>query len=202
MTMQERPLRILVIDPNRIRVSIIEEGLREAGHDDVVIISDMGQLMRRVVDAEPDVIIMDLENPNRDMLEHALQVSRAARRPIAMFVDTTDAAATEAAIDAGVSAYVVDGLRKDRVKPILDMAIKRFNAIERMRAEVEAVKTELSERKMIDRAKGILMRSRGLSEEQAYQLLRKTAMNQSRKIAQVAESLILAAGLLEGDREW
>ncbi|MCB1503935.1 MAG: ANTAR domain-containing protein [Hyphomicrobiaceae bacterium] len=200
--MQERPLRILVIDPNRIRVSIIEEGLREAGHDDVVIISDMGQLMRRVVDAEPDVIIMDLENPNRDMLEHALQVSRAARRPIAMFVDTTDAAATEAAIDAGVSAYVVDGLRKDRVKPILDMAIKRFNAIERMRAEVEAVKTELSERKMIDRAKGILMRSRGLSEEQAYQLLRKTAMNQSRKIAQVAESLILAAGLLEGDREW
>ena len=200
--MQERPLRILVIDPNRIRVSIIEEGLREAGHDDVVIISDMGQLMRRVVDAEPDVIIMDLENPNRDMLEHALQVSRAARRPIAMFVDTTDAAATEAAIDAGVSAYVVDGLRKDRVKPILDMAIKRFNAIERMRAEVEAVKTELSERKMIDRAKGILMRSRGLSEEQAYQLLRKTAMHQSRKIAQVAESLILAAGLLEGDREW
>jgi response regulator NasT len=116
-----------------------------------------------------------------------------------MFVDRTDAAATEAAIDAGVSAYVVDGLKKERVKPILDMAIKRFNVIERMRQDVEAAKTELSERKQIDRAKGLLMRTRGLSEEEAYQLLRKAAMNQGRKIAQVAESLILAAGLLGGD---
>lgn len=181
-----------------MRASIIDEGLREAGHDNVMLVTDMANLMRRVVDADPDVIIMDLENPNRDVLEHALQVSRAARRPIAMFVDRTDAAATEAAIDAGVSAYVVDGLKKERVKPILDMAIKRFNVIERMRQDVEAAKTELSERKQIDRAKGLLMRTRGLSEEEAYQLLRKAAMNQGRKIAQVAESLILAAGLLGG----
>lgn len=198
-SMDERPLHILVIDPNRMRASVIEEGLREAGHDDVAILTDMTNLMRSVVDADPDVIIMDLENPNRDVLEHALQVSRAARRPIAMFVDRTDAAATEAAIDAGVSAYVVDGLKKERVKPILDMAIKRFSVIERMRQEIEAAKTELSERKQIDRAKGLLMRTRGLSEEQAYQLLRKTAMNQGRKIAQVAESLIMAAGLLGGE---
>ncbi len=173
--------------------------MRDAGHGDVVLISDMRNLMRQVVEADPDVIIMGLENPNRDVLEHALQVSRAARRPIAMFVDRTDTAATEAAIDAGVSAYVVDGLRKERVKPILDLAIKRFNVIERMRQEIEAAQTELSERKLIERAKGILMRTRKLSEEEAYQLLRKTAMNQSRKIAQVAESLVLAAGLLEGD---
>ncbi len=198
MRMQDRSLHILVIDPNRMRASIIDEGLREAGHDNVMLVTDMANLMRRVVDADPDVIIMDLENPNRDVLEHALQVSRAARRPIAMFVDRTDAAATEAAIDAGVSAYVVDGLKKERVKPILDMAIKRFNVIERMRQDVEAAKTELSERKQIDRAKGLLMRTRGLSEEEAYQLLRKAAMNQGRKIAQVAESLILAAGLLGG----
>lgn len=195
----DKPLHILLIDANRARAGVIEEGLREAGHADVTIISDMQNLMRRVVDADPDVIIMDLENPNRDVLEHALAVSRAARRPIAMFVDRTDAAATEAAIDAGVSAYVVDGLRKERVKPILDMAISRFNVIERMRREIETAKAQLSERKTIDRAKGILMRTRGLTEDQAYQLMRKTAMNQSRRIAEVAQSLVLAAGLLEGD---
>ncbi|MCB1513328.1 MAG: response regulator, partial [Hyphomicrobiaceae bacterium] len=113
--MHDKSLNILVIDPNRMRASIIEEGLREAGHHDVTLLTDMSNLMRQVVDADPDVIIMDLENPNRDVLEHAFQVSRAARRPIAMFVDRTDAAATEAAIDAGVSAYVVDGLKKERV---------------------------------------------------------------------------------------
>ncbi len=196
--MIDKPLHILVIDANRVRASIIEEGLRDAGHGDVKLVSDMRNLMRQVVEADPDVIIMDLENPNRDVLEHALQVSRAARRPIAMFVDRTDTAAIEAAIDAGVSAYVVDGLKKERVKPILDLAIKRFNVIERMRCEIEAAQTELSERKLIERAKGILMRTRGFSEEEAYKLLRTTAMNQSRKISQVAESLVLAAGLLEG----
>ena len=192
-------LRILVIDRNKVRASIIEEGLHQGGDFDVIIIEDMTHLMRHVVDADPDVIILDLANPDRDMLEHALQVTRAVRRPIAMFVDTTDAAATEAAIDAGVSAYVVDGLRKERVKPILDMAISRFNAVDRLKRELESAKGELAERKMIDRAKSILMTSKGLDEQQAYQLLRKTAMNQSRKIAQVAESLVLAFNMLNDE---
>jgi len=194
-------LRILVIDKNRLRASIIEDGLRECGHEHVVVVSEMAGLMRRVVDADPDVIIMDLENPNRDMLEYALEVSRAVRRPIAMFVDRTDSAATVAAIDAGVSTYVVDGLRKDMVKPILDMAISRFNAVERMRRELEEAQSKLADRVAIDRAKGIIMRAKGLSEEQAYQLLRKTAMNQSRRIAQVAESLVMASSLLGGDEQ-
>ena len=192
-------LRILVIDRNKVRASIIEEGLHQGGDFDVIIIEDMTHLMRHVVDADPDVIILDLANPDRDMLEHALQVTRAVRRPIAMFVDTTDAAAIEAAIDAGVSAYVVDGLRKERVKPILDMAISRFNAVDRLKRELESAKGELAERKMIDRAKSILMTSKGLDEQQAYQLLRKTAMNQSRKIAQVAESLVLAFNMLNDE---
>jgi response regulator NasT len=199
--MSDRDLRILVIDNNVLRSSIIEEGLRESGHCDVTLITDMTDLMTKVVQVDPDVIVMALENPNRDMLEHALLVSRAARRPIAMFVDRSDAAATEAAIDAGVSAYVIDGLRKDRVKPILDMAITRFNAIERLRSDLEAARTELSERKIIDRAKGIPMRSKGISEDDAYRLLRKTAMNQSRKISQVAESLIVAASILGKDED-
>lgn len=199
VTMSPKPLRILVIDQNKIRASIIEEGLRQGGGVDVVIVDDLSRLMRHVVDTDPDVIIIDLESPDRDTLEHAFLVSRTVRRPIAMFVDTSDTASTEAAIDAGVSAYVVDGLRKDRVKPILDMAVRRFNAVDRLRRELEEAKSELAERKTIDRAKGILMRTKGLNEEQAYQLLRKTAMNQNRKIAQVAESLVLSFSMLNDE---
>ena len=199
VTMSPKPLRILVIDQNKIRASIIEEGLRQGDDVDVVIVDDLTRLMRHVVDTDPDVIIIDLESPDRDMLEHAFLVSRTVRRPIAMFVDSSDTASTEAAIDAGVSAYVVDGLRKDRVKPILDMAVRRFNAVDRLRRELEEAKSELAERKTIDRAKGILMRTKGLNEEQAYQLLRKTAMNQNRKIAQVAESLVLSFSLLNDE---
>jgi two-component system, response regulator / RNA-binding antiterminator len=189
-------LRILIVDNNRIRASIIEAGLRDNGHSHVAHVSDIADLLRQVVDANPDVVIIDLENPNRDMLEHALIVSRAIRRPVAMFVDQTDASMTEAAIDAGVSAYVVDGLRKERVKPIIDMAISRFNAVERLRQELDDARTKLSDRKIIDRAKGLLMQAHGLEESAAYDLLRKTAMNQSRKISQVAESLVLSEDLI------
>ena len=125
------------------------------------------------------------------------QLSRSVKRPIAMFVDRSDKGMIEAAIDAGVSAYVVDGLRQERVKPILDMAISRFNAFSRMARELEEARSELEGRKVIDRAKGILMKSRGISEDEAYRLLRKTAMSQNRKIAEIAQSLVLAAGLLE-----
>lgn len=186
-----------MIDADRIRASIIEDGLREAGIGSVVVISDVSEVMRRIVEIDPDVVFIDLENPNRDQLEYMLQVSRAVKRPVAMFVDRSDQSATEAAIDAGVSAYIVDGLKKERVKSILDMAVSRFNAFDRMSRELEAVRNELAERKAIDKAKALLMRLRGLSEPEAYALLRRTAMNQSRRIADVAEGLILAAGLLE-----
>jgi len=151
--------------------------------------------------SDPDVIFIDLENPNRDQLEHMLQVSRAVKRPVAMFVDRTDQAATEAAIEAGVSAYIVDGLKKERVKAILEMAISRFKAFDRLKRELEAARTELADRKTIDRAKAIVMKTRGLSEPDAYALLRRTAMNQNRRIADIAESLILAAGLLGEDEK-
>ena len=198
--MSAASLRILVIDANRIRASIIEEGLREAGHDRVTVIEGTGQLVRRIVDLDPDVIIIDLEDPNRDVLEHMFQVSRAVTRPVAMFVDRSDQPMIEAAIEAGVSAYIVDGLKKERVKPIMDTAISRFAAFERLRRELLDTRSQLADRKSIERAKGILMRSRGIGENEAYQLLRRTAMNQNRRIAQVAESLIVAAGLLgEGE---
>lgn len=192
-----KPLSILVIDDNTARASVIEAGLRDEGHDHVTVLTDVTNVARQIVELDPDVVVIDLGNPNRDMLENMFQLTRAIKRPIAMFVDSSDKASIEAAIDAGVSAYIVDGLRKDRVRPILDMAISRFEAFSRMERELEEVRSELQARKVIDKAKAILMKSKGLSEDAAYQLLRKTAMNQNRKISDIAQSLVTASQLLE-----
>ncbi len=129
-------LTILVIDENAIRASIIEEGLTESGHLNVRVIHEMQGVARLIETMDPDVIIIDIENPNRDMMEHMFQLTRMISRPIAMFVDRSDTAAIEAAVDAGVSAYVVDGLKKERIKPILDMAVSRFNAFSRLQREL------------------------------------------------------------------
>ncbi|MBD8555215.1 ANTAR domain-containing response regulator [Rhizobium sp. CFBP 8762] len=189
-------LTILVIDENAIRASIIEEGLSEAGHLNVKVIHEMQGVARLIETMDPDVIIIDIENPNRDMMEHMFQLTRMISRPIAMFVDRSDTAAIEAAVDAGVSAYVVDGLKKERVKPILDMAVSRFNAFSRLQRELAEARNALEERKVIERAKGILMKMRGLSEEQAFALLRQTAMNEKKKLADIAQSVVTAAGML------
>ena len=185
-----------MIDENPIRRAILEAGLREAGFENVKILTNMKGLIDQIYVIDPDVIVIDLENPSRDVLEQMFQVSRLVRRPIAMFVDQSDRATIEAAIDAGVSAYIVDGLKKERVRPILDMTISRFRAFDALRAELESTRSALKERKLIDRAKGILMKTKGLDEDGAYQLLRRTAMNQNRKIVDVAESLISAFDLL------
>jgi response regulator NasT len=192
-------LSILVIDENRVRAAIIEEGLREAGHSRITVISEMLGLVRRIEETAPDVIVIDLENPNRDMLEHLFRVSRAVRKPVAMFVDKSDTAMIAQAIAAGVSAYVVDGLRKERVKAILDLAVSRFNAFERIRAELETAKQALSDRKAIDRAKGILMKMKKINEDEAYALLRQAAMHQNMRIAKVAEGVIATADLFKGE---
>jgi response regulator NasT len=194
-------LTILVIDENAIRASIIEEGLREAGHAKVTVVHEVNGIARIIETLQPDVIFIDLENPNRDQLEHMFQVSRTVKRPVAMFVDQSDQASIEAAIEAGVSAYIVDGLKKERVKTILDMAISRFNAFDRLRRELDAARSELADRKQIDRAKAILMKTRGMTEPDAYALLRRTAMNTNKRIVDIAEGLIVAAGLLDAEGE-
>lgn len=193
----DRPLKIALIDESPVRAAIIEEGLREAGHAAIIRIADRADLLERIYAIDPDVILIDLENPSRDVLEQMFQVSRVVRRPVGMFVDQTDSAAIEQAIDAGVSAYVVDGLRKERVKPILETVISRFNAFSRLRAELDQAKSALEDRKVIDRAKGVLMKQKGLTEEQAYALLRKVAMNEKKKIAEIAQSVVTAAELLK-----
>lgn len=198
--MKSRPLRILIIDENAVRAAILEDGLcatSDAAAVEVHRIRDMANLLPRVAAVDPDVILIDLENPSRDTLEQMFHVSRSVRRPIAMFVDKSDSATVQAAIDAGVSAYVVDGLRKERVRSILDVTISRFHAFDRLQGELQAARSALEDRTVVERAKAILMRQRGCSEEQAYVLLRRTAMNQNRKIVELARSLVAAAALLE-----
>jgi response regulator NasT len=185
--MTQRSLRILIIDENAVRAAILEEGLRlassgeEGGTLEVHHIRDTANLLARIGAVDPDVILIDLENPSRDTLEQMFQVSRLARRPIAMFVDKSDSATVQAAIDAGVSAYVVDGLRKERVRSILDVTISRFHAFDRLQSELHQAKSALEDRKIIEQAKAILMQQRGCSEDDAYVLLRRTAMNQNRQ---------------------
>jgi len=193
----EAPLKILVIDENPIRRAILDAGLKDAGFTDITLMGDTNGLLERIYAVDPDVIIIDLQNPSRDVLEQMFQVSRIVRRPIAMFVDQSDRATIEKAIDAGVSAYIVDGLKRERVRAILDMTISRFGAFERLRAELEETKSALKERKVIEKAKGILMKSRGLDEAAAYALLRRTAMSKGKRIGDIADSLLSAIDLLE-----
>ena len=190
-------LKIVIVDANPIRAAILEEGLREAGYVNVTRIEDRTGLLARIYAIDPDVVLIDLENPSRDELEQMFQVSRAVKRPIAMFVDQSDTASIEASVDAGVSAYIVGNLQKERIKTILDLTISRFNAFARLQGELDRAKSALEERKVIDRAKGILMKAKNLTEEQAYALLRKTAMNENKKIAEVAQSVITAAELFK-----
>lgn len=197
--MEPSALAVLIVDENRARATIIEEGLREAGHARVRLVSAMNGLVREIEEFRPDVIVADLENPNRDRLEQFFQVSRTVQRPIAMFVDRSDAASMEAAIAAGVSAYVVDGLKKERVKAILDMAVLRFHAYSRLERELHEARSELADRKIVEKAKGILMQRRGMSEEESYRLLRQTAMNEKRKLVEIARSIVTAADLLGGE---
>jgi len=190
-------LKIVIVDESPVRAAILADGLREAGFTQVVRIEETANLLANIYAIDPDVILIGLENPSRDVLEQMFQVSRAVRRPIAMFVDQSDSASIQASVDAGVSAYIVDGLKKERIKPILDLCISRFHAFARLQTELEKTKTALEERKVIERAKGILMRLRQISEEDAYALLRRTAMNENRKIAEIAQSVVTAADLLK-----
>jgi response regulator NasT len=189
--------KIVIVDKNPIRAAILEDGLREAGHVQVVQIDETSHLLQRIYSIDPDVILIDLENPSRDVLEQMFQVSRAVKRPVAMFVDQSDRASIEAAVDAGVSAYIVGGLRKERVQNILDLCVSRFNSFAKLESELERARSALEDRKVIDRAKGILMKARNLNEETAYALMRKTAMNENKKIAEVAQSVITAAELFK-----
>jgi len=194
---KEKTLRIVIIDANPLRTAILREGLREAGHEEVTVIEAALDLEQKLGEIAADIVLIDLENPNRDVLEQMIRISGAGARPVAMFADNSDAAMINAAIDAGVSAYVVDGLKKERVKAIVDLSISRFNAFARLREELKLAQSQLADRKAIDQAKGMVMKAKNISEEQAYAMMRKVAMNEGRKIADIARSIITAAELLK-----
>lgn len=196
MSAEQSP-KIVIVDESPIRAAILEEGLREAGFTQVVHISEMQSLLARIYAVDPDIIVIDLENPSRDVLEAMFQVSRAVRRPIAMFVDQSDSASIQASVEAGVSAYIVDGLKKERMKAILDLCVSRFNAFAKLQEELERTKSQLEDRKVIERAKGILMRVKGLTEDEAYVLMRSTAMREKKKIGEIAQSIITASEMLK-----
>lgn len=190
-------LKIVIVDESQVRAAILEDGLHEAGFTQIVRVAETANLLARVQALIPEVILFDLENPTPDVLEEIFQVSRVVKLPIAVFVDSSDSAAIQASVDAGVSAYIVDGLKRERVKHVLDLCISRFNAFARLQGELDKTRTQLEERKVIDRAKGILMKVKDLTEEQAYALMRKTAMNENKKIAGIAQSIVTATDLLK-----
>ena len=189
-------LSIVVVEPDRDRAELIAASLAHAGDYNIHTVAESSRLARTIAEYNPDVVLIDVASPSRDALEELALASGPMDRPVAMFVDQSDDGLTKAAIEAGLSAYVVNGLRADRLKPVLDAAITRFHMFQNMRKELEATKKALEERKVIDRAKGILMKARGLDEDAAYALLRKTAMDQGSKVVDVAQALVTAAGLL------
>lgn len=189
-------LSIIIVETDRDRALQIVDSLSAAGDYEIHVIGEPTGLARRIRAMEPDVVLIDIADPSRDMLEEMALASGPLERPVAMFVNRSDAGLSEAAIEAGVSAYVVDGMRPERLQPILEAAIARFRMFQRMRTELAETKKALEERKLIDRAKGMIMKARGIEEDAAYAILRKAAMDQGKRVAEVAAALVSAAGLL------
>ncbi|GGE18861.1 two-component system response regulator [Polymorphobacter glacialis] len=189
-------MRIAIVDESAARAAVIEEGLRDAGLSDVTIFVDRHGIAARLEEMSPDVVLINLANPHRDELEELFALSRAMARPVAMFVDQSDVAGIEAAIDAGVSAYVVDGLKKERIRPVVELAIRRFRAYSRLRTELAEARSALAERNTLDAAKLLLMKRRGIDEPAAYAALRKAAMDSGRRIVDVADAIVTADRLM------
>lgn len=193
---KENTLRVLLVDETFERAALLKHALQEAGCHIAAHVSASADLPGLVAELKPDLIILDTESPDRDTLENLVVIGRDQPRPIVMFTHDDDSEKIRAAIRAGVSAYVVDGLRSERLRPIMDVAIARFNEFQGMRRDLEKAENQLAERKVMDRAKGILMKQRGWSEEEAYQALRKMAMDKGLKLAEVAGQVISISELL------
>lgn len=191
-------MRIAIVDESPARASVIHEGLALLPDCEIFVLTERRGLVARIGEIAPDIVLIDLGNPSRDVLEEYFAVSRALARPIAMFVDESDAESMEASVEAGVSAYVVDGMAAHRIRPLLDLTVRRFNVFARLQADLAEARGRLAERDAVDKAKRILMNSRSIPENEAYAEMRRAAMNQNRRIADIAEAIITAHGLLGG----
>jgi response regulator NasT len=189
-------LRVMLVDDSQEDVSLLKEGLINAGYDVVAVAAAALALADRVTELQPDVIIIDTESPTRDVLEHLSVVSARDPRPIVLFTEDRENATIQAALGAGVSAYVVAGMQPERLRPILEVAVARFEREQALREELRDAQTKLAERKVIERAKGFLMQQKGVSEDEAYRLLRKLAMDRNAKLLEVAQQVVDVAKLL------
>ncbi len=189
-------LRVLVIDESRQRAAGICAGLALAGHQVAAVLPSSWDLAAQVETIKPDVILIETASPSRDTLEHLSAMNRDAPRPVVIFAQEGEAGVIRAAMRAGVSAYVVDGLDPARIKPVIEVALARFDEYQALRRELDDTSRKLSERKLIDRAKGILMRTRAMGEEEAYHALRKLAMERGITVAGVSRNVIDMAQLL------
>lgn len=189
-------LRVLLIDDGAHRVSVIRDELTRQGHLVVGVVDQALLIHDCVLRLQPDVVIVDAESPGRDTLEHLATMSSTSPRPVVVFAEDPSHEPMQQALKAGVSAYVIAGLNPSRLMPVLQVAIARFEQDRLLRAQLDSAQTQLSERKLIERAKGILMDDVGLSEEQAYKHLRKLAMDRGQRLGQVAERIVEAKELL------
>jgi len=189
-------LTVVVVEEDRDRAIAVVDAIKDTAECDVYVIGNSSALARKIAAHDPDIVLIDIDNPTRDMLEELTLASGPLERPVAMFVSGPAGGLAQTAIEAGVSAYVVDGLAPDRIKPVMDTAIARFRMVRQIRNELAETRRALEERKVIDRAKGLLMKAKGIDEDAAYALLRKTAMDQGRRVPDVAEALVTASGLL------
>ncbi len=187
----------MLVDDQPARAALLEQALLDHRYQVIARLSSAEGLAEQVAKLEPDVIIIDIESPDRDTLEHMASLHRENPHPVVMFAEEGDSNSIERAMRAGVSAYIVDGLNPARVKTIVDVAIARFREYQALRRELEETRTQLADRKQIDRAKGLLMKHRNLNEEQAYNAMRKMAMDRSQRLAEVANNIIAVMALLD-----
>jgi response regulator NasT len=189
-------VRVLVVDESPERAELLREGLSRAGYEVAASLTSPLLLLKTIDALTPDVIVIDTDSPSRDVLEHLVVMSQHTPRPVVMFASDAEPEIIRAATRAGVSAYVVNGLSKERIKAIVDVAVARFEQMQGLRTQLADANQKLTDRKLIERAKGLLMKSRGLDEDAAHALLRKMAMDRKLKLADVAQKLVDAADLL------
>lgn len=188
--------RILVIDESQQRAVEICTGLIKAGHQVAAVLPSAFELIERIEEIKPDIILIETESPSRDTLEHLGVMNREMPRPVVMFSQDGDSGTIRSAIQAGVAAYVVDGFDIDRLKPVVDVAIARFEEHQSLKQELAEASRKLSERKLVDRAKGVLMKARGMDEDAAYAALRKLAMDRGQPLSKAAADVVEMAKLL------
>ncbi|MBR9971009.1 ANTAR domain-containing protein [Magnetospirillum sp. J10] len=189
-------MRVIVVDDEADRASSVRHALEGAGFIVVATCATGADLPRKLAELAADVVIVDIDSPDRDTLEDMRRVTMEQRRPVVMFAQDGKPETIKAAINAGVAAYVVDGLKPDRVRPVIDVAIARFAQFQELRLELDKARTTLAERKLVEKAKGILMKRRKVDEDEAYRLMRRMSMDQKLRLIDIANKIIEAAELL------